>query len=457
MEFTRREALQLLAGLTAASAIAPRQSHAAGSELPDLPLASTHRPEPGLVEVELDARPAEVTVAGRRASLWTYGGTFPGRLIRAREGDTVRLHFTNRLPEATNIHFHGLHIPPTGRADNIWLYIPPGESFDYEFTIPEGEGGTYLYHPHIEGTVAYQVWAGLSGPIVVESPLDAMPELAAADDRVVVLKDIALVGGRPTPHRPTDWVKGKEGDLVLVNGMVHPTLEAKAGTVRLRLINASNARYFRLGLEGGRPLHLIATDGHFLERPVALQEVLLSPTERRDVLIRFEEEATLRLLHLPYDRRTSYNRVKPLLTLVPPPRPRPLPLPGRLATVPRLRPADAVVQRRVTMGLFLLNGQLFNPERVDALGRRGDLELWEVENVGTMDHTFHLHTWYFQVASRNGVAEPYPAWHDTVNLRPGDRLELLVPLRSYTGKTVYHCHIFEHEDKGMEAVIEVRD
>ncbi len=456
MALSRRETLYLLAGLGAAPILAPRPVHGALPELPAPPTLPARRPEPGLVEMELDARPAEVTLAGRRARLLTYNGMFPGPVLRAREGDTVRLRFTNRLAEPTNLHFHGMHIPPTGRADNIWLVIPPGETFDYEFTIPKGEAGTYVYHPHLN--TARQLWAGLAGTIVVESPLDAMPELAAVDDRVVVLKDLALVNGRPAPHRPVDWIMGKEGDLILVNGVRHPTLNAKAGMVRLRLINACSARYFRLGLEGGLPLYLIATDGHFLERPVALQEILLSPIERADVLIRFEDESLLRLLHLPYDRRVSYNpRVEPLLTLAPPARPRPLPLPSRLAVVPRLRPEDAVVRRRITMGLFYINGQPFNPNRVDVLGRRGDLEFWEVENVGTMDHTFHLHTWYFQVATRNGVVEPYRAWRDTVNLRPGDRLELLVPLRSYTGKTVYHCHISDHHEKGMEAVIEVRD
>ncbi len=77
-------------------------------------------------------------------------------------------------------------------------------------------------------------------------------------------------------------------------------------------------------------------------------------------------------------------------------------------------------------------------------------------NVGTMDHPFHVHTWYFQVTARNGRAEPYRAWRDIVNLRPGDRVKLFVPLRSYTGRTVYHCHIAEHGDKGMMATLDVQ-
>ena len=456
MRLDRRETLALLAGATAAPLLAARPARADAPAFVDPPLAPTRRPEPGLVEVDLDARPARLAVAGRRADLWTYAGAFPGPVLRAREGDTVRLRFANRLPEATNLHFHGLHVPPTGRADNIWLVVPPGETFTYEFTVPSGEAGTYWYHPHLHGTIARQLWSGMAGPIVIEGPVDAMPELAAADDRIVVLRDLALAGGAPEAHAPMDWMMGKEGDLLLVNGVHRPRLAARAATLRLRLINASNARYFHLGLDGGRPLHLIATDGHFVERPVALDSVLLTPGERADVLVRFEDEAPLTLLSLPYDRRASYHwRPEPLITLVPPPMPKPLPLPGGLVALPRYTAADAAVRRRIVMGVFYLNGQPFNPRRTDVRGRLGDLEWWEVVNVGTMDHPFHLHTWYYQVVARNGVVEPYRAWRDMVNLRPGDRVELIVPLRSYTGKSVYHCHIAEHGDKGMMAVIEV--
>lgn len=452
--FGRREVLGGLLGL--AGAAVGHGVPAAGRDLPAIRQASTRRPEPGLVEVMLDAAPARLLVAARQAQLWTYGGDFPGRLLRVREGETVRLRFANRLPEATNLHFHGLHIPPTGRADNVWLHVPPGEVFGYEFTIPKGAGGTYWYHPHVHGTIARQMWAGLAGPLIVDSPLDAMPELAAADERIIVLRDLALDGARPAPHRVMDWHKGKQGDLILANGAIWPQLKARASTLRLRLINASNARYFRLALTDDQPLHLIATDGHYLERPAALAEVLLVPGERVDVLIQVPSTRPLALRQLPYDRRTSdRSQEQTLLTIVPPSRAQPVRLPDRLATLPALRPEDAVARRHVTMAMFLLNGRPFDPRRTDAKGRLGDLELWEVENVGTMDHPFHIHTWYFQVITRNGRPEPFRAWRDTVNLKPGDRLELLVPLRDYAGRTVYHCHIAEHGDKGMMAVIDV--
>ena len=115
-----------------------------------------------------------------------------------------------------------------------------------------------------------------------------------------------------------DWHEGKQGDLVLANGAVQPVLRARAGTVRLRLINASNARYFRLALAPGEPLHLIATDGHYLEAPVAVPEVLLVPGERADVLVQVGGVRPLTLRDLPYDRRTSHHSMeRTVLTILP--------------------------------------------------------------------------------------------------------------------------------------------
>jgi FtsP/CotA-like multicopper oxidase with cupredoxin domain len=455
MMLDRRGVLQLAGGLAAAAALSPWRLEASGIELPEIAPAPARRPEPGLLEAEIDARVESLVVGDQRAGLWTYGGSFPGRALEVREGETLRLHFTNRLPEPTNLHFHGLHIPPTGRADNVCLHIAPGERFTYEFTIGKGEGGTYWYHPHLHGAIARQLWSGLAGPLIVRAPEDERPELRAADERVIMLKDIALEDGAPARHTASDWMQGKQGDLILVNGALRPTLRARASLLRLRLINACNARYVRLGLDPTEPLHLIATDGHFIERPLALDELLLVPGARADVLLALDGERPLRLLDLPYDRRIPLHSGRStLMDILPPPETRPLPLPDRL---PEVRPLDpqAATRRRVTMAPFLLNGQPFNPRRTDATARRGDLELWEVANVGSMDHPFHIHNWYFQVLSRNGRPETLRAWRDMVNLRPGDALELLVPLRSFAGKSVYHCHIAEHGDKGMMATIEV--
>jgi FtsP/CotA-like multicopper oxidase with cupredoxin domain len=455
MMLDRRGMLQLSGGL-AAAALSPWRALASGIELPAIPQAPTRRPEPGLIEVDLDARAKSLPIGSQRARLWTYGGSFPGRALEAREGETLRLHFTNRLPEPTNLHFHGLHIPPTGTADNIWLHIPPGERFTYEFTVPKGEAGTYWYHPHLHGTIARQLWAGLAGPIIVRGPEDDRPELAAADERVVMLKDLSFENGAPSGHSAMDWVQGKAGDLILLNGAVRPTLRARTSLLRLRLINACNARYLRLALDTGQPLHLIATDGHFIEQPIALDDLLLIPGARADVLLPLDGDHPLRLIDLPCGHCVPlYSRRRVLMEILPPKAAKPLPMPDRLPDVRPLEAQAATRRRLVTMAMFLINGQPFRSTRIDTTARLGDLELWEVANVGVMHHPFHIHTWYFQVLSRNGRPEPLRAWRDMVNLAPSDRVELLVPMRSFGGKSVYHCHVAEHGDKGMMATLEV--
>jgi FtsP/CotA-like multicopper oxidase with cupredoxin domain len=453
--FRRREVLGGLLGLVGA-AIA-RTARPAPVDLPNIPLAPIRRPEPGVVEVTLDAVQARVSIAGQPAALWTYGGILPGPLIEARAGDTVRLCFTNRLPERTNLHFHGLHVTPDGRGDNVWLSIEPDEAFTYELALPANEGGLFWYHPHPHHRLAHQLWQGLAGPLLIRTPIDALPELADADERVIVLRDLALESGVPSRHGRRDWNAGKTGDLLLANGAIRPMMEAQNGLVWLRLVNAANARYLLLALADGRPFHLIATDGRFLEQPVPHTDLLLAPANRADILIQLAPGRPVALVHKPYNRgsRREPSRPEPLLTIVPPAAARPLPLPARLAKILTLSPDIAARRRKLTLALPSLRTTQADICRAPICARLGEMELWEVVNPDTMDHTLHLHTWYFQIMSRNGRPPPFRAWHDTVNLRPGDRVELLVPFQDFTGRTVYHCHIAEHGDIGMIGVIEV--
>jgi FtsP/CotA-like multicopper oxidase with cupredoxin domain len=428
-----------------------------------------------VVEVQLEASEQRIQLGPKQARLMTYNSSFPGPILRVREGDTVRLNFTNRLREPTNLHLHGLRISPA--VDAPLLEIPPGGSHLYEFTVPKGSSGTHFYHPHVHGRVAAQMGAGLVGAMIVEGPLDAMPELRDAEEHVIVLKDLALVNGTLRSPTMMDWMNGTEG-VIYVNGSRTPTLRASKATLRLRFVNASNARYYHLRLED-HAMHLIASDGGLIEKPVALETLLLAPGERAEVLVQLEREGSFRLGHIGYDRgrhsmgmgmmgngmgsdqASPINQFATLLTLIAPANSKPLALPDNLMPVEKLEPSKAVVTRRIVMKEtmmpmgFFLNGKSFDHKRVDFSGKRGTLEVWELENQGDMDHPFHLHSFPFQVLERNGIPEPYRAWKDTVNLRKNDRLKIAVPLRDFTGLTVYHCHIVEHEDRGMMGTLEV--
>ncbi len=452
----------------------------------------------GVVEAQISARASNLTINRRSVGLMTYG-SFPGPTLRVREGETVRLNFTNNLPEVTNLHLHGLHIPPS--VDDPLAQIQPGDSRMYEFTVPRGSAGTYWYHPHIHGKVAEQLYAGLAGLLVVEGPLDAMDELKGAEEHTLVFKDWLFNGDQIPAWNPMDWMNGREGNLLTVNGAVRSSLRAQKATLRLRLLNASNARYYRLALEN-HPLYLIASDGGFIEKPLELPELLLAPGERAEVLVRFTREGSFKLQALPYDRGAMMmhgmggmntgmggmsnmnmgqnqdntanqnmdnmpmmgsgpSRLETLLTLVAPAKPKPLPLPTSLASLERLNPAQAVATRRLILGErmmqaeFFINNQMFDMNRVDIRAKLGTLEVWEIVNKTDMDHPFHLHTYPFQVLSRNGRAAPYRAWKDVVNLKKNDIVQIAIPIRDFSGTTVYHCHVVEHEDRGMMGVLQV--
>jgi FtsP/CotA-like multicopper oxidase with cupredoxin domain len=114
--------------------------------------------------------------------------------------------------------------------------------------------------------------------------------------------------------------------------------------------------------------------------------------------------------------------------------------------------------RRIVLdGGFRIDGQRFDEDRVDLQAQGGSMEIWEIENASGQRHAFHLHTYEFQILARNDVPEPYAAWKDVVALAPGDRVRLAVPFADFGGKTVFHCHVAHHNDRGMMAVLQVSE
>ncbi|MGB3294680.1 MAG: multicopper oxidase domain-containing protein, partial [Phormidesmis sp.] len=259
----------------------------------------------GLLDLDLEASYQTIDINGRQATLMAYNGQVPGPRLEAKPGDTVRIRFTNNLPEPTNIHYHGLNISHSGNADNVFLSVEPGETFAYEFAIPEDHpAGTFWYHPHRHGFVADQVFAGLSGFFVVRGELDEIPEVQSASEAFLALKDFQLndEGQIAKPDRMAVMM-GREGLLITTGGEVNPSLQIPTnGLLRLRLLNASISRFYRLQVEQ-HPLYLIATDGGAISEPVEIEELLLVPGERAEVLIRGDQApGSYRLLNLPYDR-----------------------------------------------------------------------------------------------------------------------------------------------------------
>jgi FtsP/CotA-like multicopper oxidase with cupredoxin domain len=440
----------------------------------------------GLLETFLEARSGAIKLGQQQGTLMTYNGQIPGPRLETKPGDTVRIRFTNQLSKATNLHFHGLHIPPTGKADNIFMSVPPGETQLYEFTLPKNHpAGTFYYHPHLHELVAEQVFGGLGGIFVVRGALDAIPEIQAAREEFLFLKDFALDASGQTPALGhMDLMRGREGAILTVNGQVNPVVAIPSGgLIRFRIVNASTSRFYRLSLEE-HPFYLIATDGGAIAKPVELRELLLSPGERAEVLVQGNRPpGQYRLLSLPYDRggmgmmggmmhgSTSVSNEPDVIatltykdTVA-----KPLPLPEKLIPVETL-PAPSKTRRielSMSMGMgngmgmqmaFLFNNKTFDMNRVDATVKVGTVEEWELVNVDPdgMEHSFHLHTNPFQVISRNGKPEPYQAWEDTLRVRAKETVRIRIPFRDFAGKTVYHCHVLDHEDLGMMGLVEMQ-
>ncbi len=485
----RRRFLQLAAMAAGGVVLAPPVR--CGTAPTPAKQAPVLRARDGLLQGELRAGTSAGWLPGGPGRILTYNGHSPGPRLELNPGDSVRLRLINGLGEPTNLHFHGLHVSPGGHADNIFLSIPPGESLTYSFEIPKNHpGGTFYYHPHRHGTTADQVFAGLGGVITVRGALDAIPAIQQAREEFLFLKDFpsAAQGSLPFPMARR---LGREGSLQTVNGTLQPDLRvAGGGLLRLRIVNGSNARFYRLALED-HPLYLIATDGGGISAPLALEELLLAPGERAEVLVQANRGGgRYRLLNLPYNRfegmgmgmgmgrmgrgPQGFGRSlqddgpTTLATISYENEAAPVPLPAQLVPVPPL--SGPLQNRTFTLGhamgpgagmgmgmgmSFLINGRAFAPDRVDTRVRLETTEDWILQNIGVMDHPFHVHVNPFQVLSRNGRAETLRAWRDTVLVRAGEEVRIRIAFRDFPGRTVYHCHILDHEELGMMGVLEI--
>lgn len=427
-----------------------------------LPEARDESADPAVVELSLVAKPERVLLDGEReVELWTYNGVSPGPLIRVPLGARLRVHFKNELPEPTTIHWHGLEVPAAmDGADPEHSAVAPGETFEYEFVPPHA--GTYWYHPHMNS--AEQVWRGLYGALIVEDPEE--PELGL--EAVIVMHDISFEGDRPTEnHDSLHAFFGRQGEHLLVNGRVLPSLRVPAGTaLRLRLINAAVSRYYRLGL-AGHTLTRVAGDSGFLEAPEASDDVLLVPGERAEVVVvpQGEPDTRLTVEALPYERFAceGCEKAEPLLHIdIVPGQGEAPEIPARLASIPaigltgaRERSLVFMESQRGTDVALGLNGQLYPEDPLEFHAKVGDTEIWTLENDTDYDHPFHLHGFRFQVLSLEGSGRLLDEWKDTLNLPARGRLRVAMRFDDRPGMWMLHCHILDHAELGMMGMLHV--
>lgn len=438
---------------------------------------------------------------GSVESIQTLSGSHLGPIFRVKKGQRVQVRLKNDLPDPTIIHWHGLLIPE--EMDGHPRYaIAPGESFEYDFQVIN-RAGMYWFHPHPHQLTAVQVYYGLAGLFIVSDDEEAALGLPAGEyDLPLVIQDRRFDSQNQMVYLANgmmDQMIGFLGDTILVNGAPNSTMDIKASAYRLRLLNGSNSRIYKLAWQDGTPLIVIATDGGLLEAPVTRETLTLAPGERVELWADFSGRTTgseMRLVSLPFSGfdsgggmmggGSSLSNGTPfdILKLKVGEKGADVsPLPSRLSTIARHRVEDAVNQnnpRSFTLAMqgmtHTINGSVFEMDSVarNEIVQLGDLEIWEFANLEgggggmgmgmmnmEMPHPMHIHGVQFQILSRRltqGNESTYQelsggfvddGWKDTVLVMPGEKVQVLVRFESYAGTFLYHCHNLEHEDAGM--------
>jgi len=475
MEFPpidRRRFLMTSAAATLSAAVPSRWPQAAGPA----PFALTAAPH----EVKLIG-PDEPATA-----VWAYNGAVPGPVLRARRGDTMRIAFSNGLDEATTIHWHGLRIP--NAMDGVPYLtqdpIGPGNSFAYEF--PLQDAGTFWYHPHVNTPI--QVGRGLAGALIVDEtdPPAVDRDVVWALDDWRLQKDATFV---PFGALHDAAHGGRFGNVATINGTDLDPFEVTAGErLRLRLINAANARIFGLLIKEHDPW-LIAVDGHPV-KPRKLKDgrAIVAPGMRLDLIVDMTGNPgdSFDVIDGAYQRQTyriariGYRDASPLRRDRPPPvalEPNPVAVPDMKSSADHemvfqggamggLREAAFKGEAKslrdlAAMGMvWAVNGEVLPPMEAGDVGDPMlDLKLgrsyrlrWT--NDTAFDHPIHMHGHSFHVLARNGVPLDEPQIQDTVLIAPEETVDVAF-VADNPGDWALHCHVLEHAAAGMMGYVRV--
>ncbi len=430
-----------------------------------IPRFTDRNPDPRIIEVDLEARVAEWEIsAGRTVRAYTYNGTVPGPMLEGNVGDTVIVHFTNRLPDPTTIHWHGMRVPHAADGTHhTQMPVMPGATYDYRFAL--ADAGLFWYHPHL--MTDSQVERGLYAPIVVRGAGEPVVDR----EGVLMLDDVRLgMDGQIAPIVMTDDLPGREGSILLTNGHSDGAIPIRAGaTQRWRIVNASNARYFNLSLAGHRFL-VLGADMGFYPQPREVDNYLLVPGERVDILVRGTGMPgnDVALQSLPYNRGYGGGSTTPLDVIhVQYTMDAAIPALAPPTSFPAIMPlaVAGVMQRDVRFGmmltgtvtLFTINGQAA-PNVPVITARVNQTEVWDIINATPGDHPFHLHGFSYQVISRAGMPESAAdlIWRDTINIPRGQTIRIAWRPDNRPGMWMYHCHILEHAEHGMLGEVDVQ-
>ncbi len=439
--------------------------------------------------LDLVAAPTTVPLLGNEGpatALWSYGESSPGPVIRARQGETLRVRLHNNLPQPTSTHWHGIRIlnAMDGVPGLTQDLVQPGDSFDYRFVVPDA--GTYWYHTHNKSWE--QLARGLYGPLIVEEEVP----LPVDREMVLVIDDWRL-GEDGQIHTASlghmrDWSHaGRLGNWLTINGQSSPAIEVKRNErLRLRLINCANARIVSLNFGGLMP-RVIALDGQPLAQPEILEAdgtLTLAPAQRADLLldVTLGPGETGELIEASQSEGVLIGRfvaqsvitdglagtalqALPTNGLPEPDLSDPLELDlvmaggamGGLSSALH-NGASLSIRELVAEGqAWALNGVAGMPDQPLARIPVGRSVVLNFINETAWPHAMHIHGHHFRALVRDGKAlqtGAYGPWRDTELLGPREAVSVAF-VADNPGKWLLHCHMLEHQAAGMKTWFEV--
>ncbi|MGA2536074.1 MAG: multicopper oxidase domain-containing protein [Terracidiphilus sp.] len=437
--------------------------------------------------------------------MWGFEGSFPGPTIETQSGDAMIVEWANELPPH---HFlpidHSLHgaeetLPEVRAVVHLHGGRTPAASDGYpeDWVVPgksqtcfypsQQDAALLFYHDHTMGINRLNIYAGLQGFFIVRDAQEASLNLPSGKYEVPLmicdrlLRSDGQLDYPVSPQHEKPWVPEVFGNAMLVNGKLLPYFEVEPRSYRLRIMNGSNGRFYRVSLANKAEFHVIGNDQGLLASPVAVKRVTLAPAERTDIVVDFTSMAGTRvrmvndsfdLLEFRVAAKTSDDS-KPSFAL-----------PASLRPPMRLDPSVAMTTRRLTLDEMMSDvqesmGMLLNktPWHMPVTEKPvlGTTEIWELVNLTEDSHPIHLHLVRFQILDRRrfdtfdfqstgklrftGPIQPpelhESGWKDTVRADHGMVTRIIVPFEGFAGRYVWHCHILEHEDNEMMRPYEV--
>jgi FtsP/CotA-like multicopper oxidase with cupredoxin domain len=438
-------------------------------------------------------------IASDGKSSFFFNGQPNAPTLRLSPGDQLKIKYVNDLPskppeeclagpcmDMTNLHFHGLTVSPDAPQDNVLdMLAMPGQSLHYTVQIPKGHPpGLYWYHTHPHGESYRQALDGMSGALVIEGIESYFPALAGMTERVLVVRGRSIVNDPQSAdlkHRVElrSDVCGAEPEtpeeIFTLNGSVRPQIDIATGERQFwRLVNASADRYLDLQLEGAM-FEIVAMDG----MPIALHDpnhrtrivdhVLLPPAGRLEAIVTGPSAGTPRHLISRCVNSGPDGDPNPAMVLadiVPRPAARSMEKVSESPRKPDLKILDLTAEEKAPPRFvvtftedkqgFYINGEKFTHD-ADPMVRAkvGSFQHWRIVNATGELHPMHIHQVHFLAYAKNDQPIASPVWLDTVNVPYGGSVDVIMDFTDpvIRGMSVFHCHLLNHEDKGMMAKI----